>query len=302
MTVIEKARQLALGTVVAAAAWPACAGLQIQTPALIAPDATFVESVRKECDLERMVGNHVVRGAQELVAGVQGVTEVTRAAGVPYARVTILSQIGVGGGGWSGPKSITIRVDLLEGTRVVASRIFRDRALRGSPFSGTCKMIESIGDTLGNDAGEWLSQVADFDQAPALLTKGAGSRKHAKPVPAASGFAEAGNLKAVPLGNAGKARYQHYLTLPAPKAFAISEDGLWRIVANDAKAVPKVLEACVTRGYPCWLYAVDDQVVWQDEVAKRVGQPAPDNAAELRNPAGADANAPARAASGNGME
>lgn len=302
MAIFGKARQLALGGLVATASWPAGAVLQIQSPALLAPDAPFVESVRKECDLERMIGNHVVRGAQELVADVRGVTEVTRAAGEPYARVTILSQIGVGGGGWSGPKSISIRVDVLEGTRIVASRKFRDNALRGSPFSGTCRMMNNIGDTLGNEAGEWLSQVADFDQAQPLLTKGVGSRKHAKPVPAASGFAEANDLKAVPLSNAGKARYHHYLTLPAPKAFAISEDGLWRIVANDAKAVPKVLEACVSRGHACWLYAIDDQVVWQDDAAKRVGQPAPDNAAELRNPVPAAAAAPAPAASGNGME
>ena len=301
MNMIDNAWRLAHAGVLAMASWPAFAGLQVQSPALFAPDATFVESVRKECELEHMIGNHVVRGAQEQIAGVSAVTEVTRLAHEPYARVTILSQIGVGGGGWSGPKLISIRVDLVEGTRVVASRVFRDRVLRGSPFAGTCKMMDNIGDNLGNDAGEWLAQVGDFDQAASLLSKGAGTRKHAKPVPAASGFAAATDVKAVPLSDAGKARYQHYLSLPAPKAFAISEDGLWRIVANDAKAVPRVLEACVSRGYACSLYAVDDQVVWHDDAAKRVGLPAPSNAAALRNPA-PEVKPAASAASDNGSQ
>ena len=303
MAAICKPKQFArlvFGIVMGVASWSSHAGVQIQTPVLFASDAAFVDHVRKECGIDRVLSDFVLKEAREKLADVKAVTEVTRVTAEPYVRITVNSAIGVGGGGWSGPKSMGIRVDLLEGGRLVARKNFRDSG-RGGPFSGTCKILASVSENLANDLTDWLSEVADLDASAARLTKGAGSRKHAKPVPAASGFAAATDAKAVPLSDAGKARYQHYLSLPAPKAFAISEDGLWRIVANDAKAVPRALEACVSRGHACWLYAVDDQVVWQDDVTKRVGQPAPDNATALRNPGG-EIKPPASAASDNGSE
>ncbi len=305
MAVICKARQvarfarLAMGGLVAVAG-PALAGIQIQLPVLFASEASFVDHVRKECGIDRVLSDYVLKEARDKIADVKSVTEVTRAANEPYVRVTVNNVIGVGGGGWSGPKIMSIRADLLENGRVVATKNFRDSG-RGGPFSGTCRILTNLAENLANDMTDWLTEVADLDPPPERLAKGAGTRKHAKPVPAASGFAAADDLKAVPLGNPGKARYQHYLTLPAPKAFAISEDGLWRIVANDAKAVPRALEACVSRGYACWLYAVDDQVVWQEDATKRVGLPAPSNATALRNPVN-EVKAPAGAASDNGSQ
>jgi len=292
--------QFALGGLVALASWPALAGIQIQTPVLFAPDAGFVDHVRKECGIDRLLSDFVLKEAQEKIADVKSVTDVTRVTAEPYMRVTVVNVIGVGGGGWSGPKIMSARADLLESGRVVATKNFRDSG-RGGPFSGTCKIFSSVAEGLASDITDWLTEVADVDASAARLSKGAGSRKHAKPVPAASGFAAASDTKLVPVSDAGKARYQHYLSLPAPKAFAISEDGLWRMVANDSKAVPRALEACVSRGYACWLYAVDDQVVWQDDVAKRVGLPAPSNASALRSP-GNEIKSSASAASGSGNE
>lgn len=306
MTIIFNAKHMArLARVAAAglaalAVGPALAGVQIQSPVLFASEASFVDHVRKECGIDRVLSEYILKEAQEKIADVKAVTEVTRVAAEPYVRVTVNNVIGVGGGGWSGPKIMSIRADLLENGRIVASKSFRDSG-RGGPFSGTCRILTNLAENLANDMTDWLGEVADVDAPPDRLAKGAGTRKHAKPVPAASGFAAAADVKAVPLSDAGKARYQHYLSLPAPKAFAISEDGLWRIVANDAKAVPRVLEACVSRGYACSLYAVDDQVVWHDDAAKRVGLPAPSNAAALRNPA-PEVKPAASAASDNGSQ
>ncbi|WOB09091.1 hypothetical protein [Piscinibacter gummiphilus] len=306
MAVIVNARQLvrlarvAVAGLAALAVGSAMAGVQIQSPVLFASEASFVDHVRKECGIDRVLSDYMLKEAQEKIADVKTATEVTRVAAEPYVRITVTNVIGVGGGGWSGPKIMSIRADLLENGRIVASKSFRDSG-RGGPFSGTCRILTNLAENLANDMTDWLIEVADVDVSPARLAKGAGTRKHAKPVPAASGFAAATEVKAVPVSEAGKARYQHYLSLPAPKAFAIAEDGLWRIVANDAKAVPRVLEACVSRGYACSLYAVDDQVVWHEDAAKRVSLPAPSNAAELRNPA-AGVKPAAPAASDNGSQ
>ena len=36
----------------------------------------------------------------------------------------------------------------------------------------------------------------------------------------------------------------------------------------------KALDRCAQEGKPCWLYAVDDRVVWHADVAKRIGSSA----------------------------
>ena len=72
----------------------------------------------------------------------------------------------------------------------------------------------------------------------------------------------------------GKARYRHYLTLPSPKAFVVYESGGWRFFWNDPDAMTKALDRCAKEGKPCWLYAVDDRVVWSADAGKRIGSSA----------------------------
>lgn len=95
---------------------------------------------------------------------------------------------------------------------------------------------------------------------------------HVKRVPAPTGYAQVTDIDAVPLSSKGKARYQHYLTLPAPKAFVIYLDGGWRFFSKDGDAMTKALDFCAREGKPCWLYAVDDAVVWSETVAQRIGK------------------------------
>lgn len=95
---------------------------------------------------------------------------------------------------------------------------------------------------------------------------------HARVVPPASGFADINDASALPLSAEGQARYQHYLTLPSPKAFAISENGGWRFYWKDAEAMTKTLDYCARQGRTCWLYAVDDRVVWTAAPATRISQ------------------------------
>ncbi len=95
---------------------------------------------------------------------------------------------------------------------------------------------------------------------------------HAHAVPPATGFADIGNAAAVPISAEGQARYQHYLTLPPPKAFTINADGAWRFYWKDAEAMSKALDYCARQGKTCWLYAVDDRVVWTADPGTRISQ------------------------------
>lgn len=96
--------------------------------------------------------------------------------------------------------------------------------------------------------------------------------RHRRSPPPATGFARSDDLKAVPLVDAGKARYLHYLSLPSPKAFVIYETGAWRFYADDADAMTRALDTCASESKICWLYAVDDQVVWSPDLSRRIGK------------------------------
>ena len=111
--------------------------------------------------------------------------------------------------------------------------------------------------------------LAPVPAAPAAVA--APVNRHRSAVPAATGFAKGEDVSAVPLSEMGKERYRHYLALPAPKAFVIYKTGAWRFYAEDADAMTKALDYCEREAKPCWLYAVDDVVVWQADETLRIG-------------------------------
>jgi dienelactone hydrolase len=102
---------------------------------------------------------------------------------------------------------------------------------------------------------------------PLLLSDEERYRGHRFVVPPPSQYAAIGDLAAVPLGEKGRARFQHYRDMPAPKAFVISEKGGWHFSAANNEAMQWTLSQCASR---CWLYAVDNQVVWKADPAQRV--------------------------------
>jgi len=93
-------------------------------------------------------------------------------------------------------------------------------------------------------------------------------------LPPATGFARLEDADAVPVSDAGKERYRHFLTLPSPRAFVVYEDGNWRFFAKDPEAATKALDYCARQGKRCWLYAADDRVLWSADVDKRIGSSA----------------------------
>lgn len=108
-----------------------------------------------------------------------------------------------------------------------------------------------------------------------LIGKGSVSAQHRSSVPPATSFAEVDNINAVPLTDAGRDRYRHYLTLSPPKAFVIFEGGqTWRFYHGDPDAMTKALDYCESVNKVCWLYAVDHRVIWNSDPARRVGRSA----------------------------
>jgi dienelactone hydrolase len=106
--------------------------------------------------------------------------------------------------------------------------------------------------------------------APLALTHHDRLYGHRRPPPPASGFARGDDVSAVPLDEKGRERYQHYLGLAAPKAFAISAKGRPYYASDDAFATRTLVDICRKNKVKCWLYAVDERVVWSADPAARV--------------------------------
>jgi hypothetical protein len=97
-----------------------------------------------------------------------------------------------------------------------------------------------------------------------------GARAHRTAPPRPSGFARIDDVDSVPVRTEGKERFRHYLTLPAPKAFFVYASGGWRFWSG-VDAITKGIDFCEREQRVCWLYAVDNEVVWQADEALRVG-------------------------------
>jgi hypothetical protein len=90
--------------------------------------------------------------------------------------------------------------------------------------------------------------------------------------PTDSKFANLSDVAAVPVRDDARGKYLQFLTLPMPRAFAVAADGSSRMASDSASAMADVLSACEREGKPCWLYAVDDRVVWRTDPAQRVSR------------------------------
>ena len=151
------------------------------------------------------------------------------------------------------------------------------RLVAAAHAAGAAAAVGIVSDYKGqvvDDARAVECHAGSFHSYVSLRAQLARSRPHTLPVPAKSGYAELANLDAVPSTAAGKDRYAHFLTLPKPRAFVFLDDGTWRFWTDDPDAMTKALDDCARIGRRCWLYAVDDNVVWNADESRRIGSTA----------------------------
>lgn len=107
------------------------------------------------------------------------------------------------------------------------------------------------------DMNTWLPAVDEFLNQLGFSQAAIVSR------PAASGFAELGDIGKVPVNEGGKTNgYPKFLASKSPRAFAVGERGGWGYATGDY-ATGKAIGFCQRSGQSCKLYAVDDDVVWK---------------------------------------
>ncbi|MGO4822905.1 hypothetical protein AB4141_00580 [Cupriavidus sp. 2KB_15] len=100
-----------------------------------------------------------------------------------------------------------------------------------------------------------------------IPTTGGGLAHVEASLPAATGYADAANVDAVPYMRARKG-YATYRERKAPKAFVLADGGHYAFWTNNSNAIDKAMARCREMRFTnCRLYAYDDVVVWPHGVA-----------------------------------
>ena len=140
----------------------------VQVPAIYDAQAAVAQRIRNECALETLVGNHVFERVSEKFPASLQIKDPAAAGPDRVLHLTILSAHGAGGGGWSGPKSITMRADLVQNGKVLQTTVKR-RSSTGGMFggmSGTCSILERDARALAVDIAKWLAHPAPDRSGP----------------------------------------------------------------------------------------------------------------------------------------
>jgi len=129
----------------------------VQVPAILDAGAGVGDAIKRDCSLESLMGSHAFESVNKKFPGSTRVEKAEGAQG-KVLKLTITSVIGAGGGAWSGPKTMTVRAELLQSGKVVASTV-KSRSSGGGAFGGmkgTCQIFDRVMTTLGSDVAAWL--------------------------------------------------------------------------------------------------------------------------------------------------
>jgi hypothetical protein len=154
--------------------------LLVLLPPAFDPAARVAGSVGLECNVDRLVGDAVLQKLGQRFAAVEQIQREEKAGGDRFVRLTILNAHGLGGGQWTGPKGISLRVELLQNGKPVSSNVFLRNSRGGilGPVAGICMIMERIASQLGEDVTRWIAGqavttagAADVAQSPAVARK-----------------------------------------------------------------------------------------------------------------------------------
>jgi len=122
-------------------------------------DTSVLHKTKEACKLEDKLAGDL--GGEFLKRA--GQPRTTSTTGGVVVRVSITGSGGIGGGGWTGSKSLTVKAEELKDGEVVRTRSFvrKSRGGLAGPFEGTCGILEGISETLAKDIVDWTGVETD---------------------------------------------------------------------------------------------------------------------------------------------
>ena len=129
----------------------------VVSPVPFAEGSGASSDVKATCTLDtrlpQFIEDAAKRGVKVVISGDPGEGVEGKVLYLEFTHI-----LGAGGGAWSGPKSVTVRGELIENGEVIgsftAARYSQGGAFGG--FKGTCAILGRCVKTLGKDIAEWL--------------------------------------------------------------------------------------------------------------------------------------------------
>lgn len=140
--------------------------LFLQTPVQYMPDIRIMARTKAECDIERHMADDAVAGITKRYGPVELAAQGDPVGNDKVLKLTIVAVDGIGGGQWTGAKTITVLAELKQGENELGTKAF-SRSSSHSPFGGTCDMFHKVTKAIGSDIGVWLKRGPAAEPAQA---------------------------------------------------------------------------------------------------------------------------------------
>jgi hypothetical protein len=152
-------KKLAILAALTFAAGAQAADIALLTPIDYDPSAGVVEKVKEECKLEQQLTKDTTEAFRKNKVG-PAVTTLDGPGEVMKVRITYV--FGVGGGGWTGPKSVTVHADVMKDGKVERTTRINRSSMGGvfGPFKGTCSILNRTSATIAQDLAKWAKDPA----------------------------------------------------------------------------------------------------------------------------------------------
>ena len=130
----------------------------VQVPAVLDPHVALSDGVKRECPVESLLGNQVFRMVSMKFPRSLQIEKPDGTEKESVLALTILRIVAAEGGYGSGPKSLSVRADLIQSGKVIATMEKERESGFGSRWT-TCALLEHAAALIGRDIANWLPTV-----------------------------------------------------------------------------------------------------------------------------------------------
>ena len=145
-------RVLFLSLCVAGCAATAHAAGVALLPVTIDPESKMPDAVREECRLDYQLQSNILTAMQRYDDNAALATDASKGQAL---KVTISYVLGVGGGSWTGPKVLAVKVEFLNDGKVDFVTKMHRRSGMSIMFHGTCALLDGASKGLAARIAKW---------------------------------------------------------------------------------------------------------------------------------------------------
>jgi hypothetical protein len=133
--------------------------LNVQTPAVLSPEIHIPGSIKAQCKVAKLVGDQVFESVSNVYGRTKRVAGDANLADELLLKSTITLVWGASyGGGWTGPRHISVTLELIKGGEVLQTTTSKRTSNGGvwGAFKSTCGIMDRLAKEVGEDAADWI--------------------------------------------------------------------------------------------------------------------------------------------------